>query len=285
MFLGKFRGIERVHGLIKLGGSQIGRTSADHINLQNIPRQAAVRRLFGASEYDWLKLDFAQAELVVAAVLSGCQPLLGAFQEGRDPHVETASRIFGVAFDAVMKDQRAIGKLLNFALLYGAGVGKVLEQAELAGISLSFSEAEAFRNQWFLAYPEIAAAHEKTRRRLWQGDPVTSVFGRRWLIDPAKPRGWNQALQAPVASTASDLLLLGLDAVWDRLEQCGQIVNLVHDEVDVLIPKGSWPDLAPTVRAIATMMAGINAQFPMRVEVSVGPDWGSTIEQFTVGAS
>jgi hypothetical protein len=46
-----------------------------------------------------------------------------------------------------------------------------------------------------------------------------------------------------VASTTSDLLLFGLDAVWDRLEACGQVINLAHDEIDILIPKGSWPDL------------------------------------------
>jgi hypothetical protein len=286
-FLRKFResGSGRVHGLITLGGSRIGRTSSSHMNLQNIPRDRAVRRLFGEAGSDWLKLDFAQAELVVAAVLSGCRPLLEAFKSGRDPHVETASRIFGIPLGAVTKEQRAIGKLLNFAFLYGAGVGKVLEQADLAGIALTPEAAADFREQWFRAYPEIKAWQDDIRRRLWRGETITSAFGRCWQIDPQAPRSWNQALQAPIASTASDLLLLGLDAVWDRLDACGTIVNLVHDEVDVLIPVGAWSTLAGTVRDIAQTMAGIDRRFPMRVEVGVGPDWGSAVEQFTVGAS
>jgi DNA polymerase-1 len=209
---------------------------------------------------------------------------LEAFRSGRDPHIETASRIFGIPLSAVTKAQRAIGKLLNFALLYGAGVGKVLEQAELAGIALTLEAAADFREQWFRAYPEIKAWQDDIRRRLWRGEPITSAFGRRWQIDPQAPRSWNQALQAPVASTASDLLLFGLDAVGDRLEGCGEIVNLVHDEIDVLIPVGAWSTLAETVRDIAQTMAGIDRRFPMRVEVAVGPDWDSTAEQFTVGA-
>jgi hypothetical protein len=284
-FLDKFRGVHGIHGLIKLGGSRIGRTSSDHMNLQNIPRQAMVRRVFGHSDCDWLKLDFAQAELVVAAVLSGCRPLLQAFRCGRDPHVETASRIFGVTVDAVTKDQRAIGKLLNFALLYGAGVGKVLEQAEVAGIMLTEAQAAAFRDQWFRAYPEIKAWQDDIRCRLERREAIQSAFGRRWMIDPAKPRSWNQALQAPVASTASDLLLLGLDAVWDRLKAVGSIIDIVHDEVDVLLPQGAWPDLVPEITDIARTMAAIDPTYPMRVEISRGPSWGELDDQDVVGAS
>jgi hypothetical protein len=285
-FLRKFResGNGHVHGLITLGGSRIGRTSSSHMNLQNIPRDRAVRRLFGAAGFDWLKLDFAQAELVVAAVLSGCRPLLEAFRSGRDPHVETASRIFGIPLDAVTKEQRAIGKLLNFAFLYGGGIDPVLEQAGLAGIAMTPEAAAEFREQWFRAYPEIKAWQDDIRRRLWRGETITSAFGRCWQIDPEAPRSWNQALQAPIASTASDLLLLGLDAVGNRLHGCGEIVNLVHDEIDVLIPVGAWSTLAETVRDIARTMAAIDRRFPMRVEVAVGPDWGSAVEQFTVGA-
>jgi DNA polymerase-1 len=284
-FLDKFRPLECLHGLMMLGGSRIGRTSSSNENLQQIPRDPAVRRLFGAPDYAWLKLDFAQAELVVAAVLADCRPLLNAFRTGRDPHVETASRIFRIAPDAVTKAQRMLGKLLNFALLYGAGEGKVLEQAILTGIPMTLAQAAAFRDQWLRAYPELQRWQDDIRRRLWQGEPITSAFGRRWKIDPEAPRSWNQALQAPVASTASDLLLFGLNAVWDRLEAIGTVINLIHDEVDVLIPTGSWSDLAPTVREIAQTMAEIDPRFPMRVEVAVGPDWGATVEQFTVGAS
>ena len=91
----------------------------------------------------------------------------------------------------------------------------------------------------------------------------------------------NMALNAPIQSAASDLLLLAVDAVWDLLP--GQVVNLVHDEVDLLIPKGAWDE--EQWRAIARRMAGVDARFPMRVEVAIGPNWGATEDQFVEGAS
>jgi hypothetical protein len=33
------------------------------------------------------------------------------------------------------------------------------------------------------------------------------------------------------------------------------------------------------------MIASVDRRFPMQIEVSMGPDWGSIVEQFTVSAS
>ena len=63
----------------------------------------------------------------------------------------------------------------------------------------------------------------------------------------------------------------------------GTIVNLVHDEVDLLIPKGAWPDVEGEIQDITSLMAEIDPRFPMLIEVGVGPDWGSTSHKFTVG--
>jgi DNA polymerase-1 len=276
-FLKPARGRCRLHGILSLGGSRTGRTSARSQNLQNIPRD--LRTPYGAQDRDWVKLDFAAAELVVAASLTGCRPLLSP-----NPHAETASRIFRVAVKDVTKAQRALGKILNFGLCYGGSVFVVLDNAEAAGIPLTFDEAETFRAQWFEAYPEIRAWQHDTRDRLGRGEAITSAFGRRWTLNGDHQGAWNQALAAPVSSTASDLLLLGADAVWAKLSACGEIVNLVHDELDVLVPKGAWPNLEPAFKSIAAQMAAIDSRFPMRVEVAIGPDWGSTASKFIAGA-
>jgi hypothetical protein len=53
-------------------------------------------------------------------------------------------------------------------------------------------------------------------------------------------------------STAYDLTLMGVDRAWDLIAPQGQVVNLVHDNVEVLIPKGTinepaWRDIARTI--------------------------------------
>jgi DNA polymerase I-like protein with 3'-5' exonuclease and polymerase domains len=276
-YLRPHRGADLVHGLLSLGGAWTGRTSSRGVNLQNIPR--SLRSLFGVSGFDWVKLDFSAAELVVVATITGCAPLLEAFAAGRDPHRETAARIFRVSPDAVDTQQRAIGKTLNFGLTYGGSAAIVLRQAELAGIPLTLDDARRFRTAWFRAYPEIWAWQEQTTATLARGGIIKSAFGRQWAFPAGSQAHRNRALAAPISSTSSDLLLLGADQVWERLERQGVVTNLVHDELDVLIPAGSFDPAA--WREIALAIASVDPRFPMTVEVSVGPSWGETVPQIT----
>src|SRR5579871_3356643 len=278
-YLQPFLQRDRVCGLISLNGARTGRTSSRYTNLQNIPRP--LRSLFGDPACDWVKLDFAAAELVVAAVVAECTPLRTWFAEGKDPHAEAAARIFKASVASVTPEQRAVGKTLNFSLCYGGTAQTVLQRAASYGLSLSPSEAEAFREAWFATFPEMAAWQRAMTRTLERGEPIRSPFGRSWKISPHSSHERNMALNAPIQSAASDLLLIAADAVWDLFP--GLVVNLVHDEIDVLIPKGTWDEAQ--WRAIARRMASVDARFPMRVEVALGPDWGSTRERFVEGPS
>ena len=47
--------------------------------------------------------------------------MIQSFNDGTDLHAYTASLIFDVAPDQVDKDQRQIGKRLNFGAIYGGG--------------------------------------------------------------------------------------------------------------------------------------------------------------------
>jgi DNA polymerase-1 len=273
-YLKPFLGQDRVHGLTTLNGTWTGRTSSRNTNLQNIPR--TLRTLFGSPDHDWIKVDFVAAELVVAAVIADCQALLAWFRDGRDPHAETAGRIFHKPAEDVTPEERAVGKTLNFSLCYGGTAQTIVQRATSYGLSVSLPEAEAFRTAWFASFPEIASWQAETIGRLEAGEPIRSPFGRTWTIPPHSSHQRNMALNAPIQSAASDLLLFGLDAVWDRLP--GLVVNLVHDELDVLIPCGTFDETQ--WRAIARTIAGTDSRFPMRVEVAVGPDWGSTETKF-----
>ena len=278
-YLRPFLQRDRVCGLITLNAARTGRTSSRYTNLQNIPR--SLRTLFGKAGHDWVKLDFAAAELVVAAVVAECSSLLAWFREGKDPHAETAARIFHKPSLSVTAEERAVGKTLNFSLCYGGTARTIVQRATSYGLAFSLPEAATFRTAWFAAFPEMTAWQAETMRQLEDGEPIRSPFGRMWTIPPHSSHERNMALNAPIQSTASDLLLLAADAIWDVLP--GPVVNLVHDEVDVLIPKGTWDEAQ--WRDIARRMAGVDARFPMRVEVAVGPDWGATVEQFVEGVS
>jgi hypothetical protein len=276
-YLLPYQGRNRVYGWLKLNGAYTGRTSCSDLNLQQVPK--SLRTLFGLPGFDWVRMDYAGAELLVVAVESGCEPLLRAFRAGRNVHTETAALMFRVPPNQVTPAQRAIGKTCNFGIGYGGSWRVIQDNAAAAGRILSREEAEDFRARWFRAFPEIAAWQLETERRVRAGATIESAFGRKWRF-PRHAR--NAALAAQISSTASDLLLFALDAVWTELCEIGLPVVLVHDEVDLLVPAGSFDETQ--WQRIAERMAGVHPRFPMRVEVSVGADWGSTEERFTASA-
>ena len=55
------------------------------------------------------------------AHLSRDPGLASAFKNGEDIHTSTASSIFGVAMEDVIPEMRRTAKIVNFAIMYGAG--------------------------------------------------------------------------------------------------------------------------------------------------------------------
>jgi DNA polymerase I len=273
-YLRPILGCDCLHGLISLNGARSGRTSSKQANIQNIPEE--LRTLFGAPGYDWIKVDLVAAELVVTAVLTQCATLLEWFRTDHDPHKEIASRFYRKPIETVTKHERATAKVVNYGLMYGGTPRTLVAAAREKHLVLSLDDATRFYHEWFDTFPEVRHWHARIERRLDEGQPIRSLFGRRWRINRHSNHERNVAWNAPIQSAASDLFLRGVDRVWDRLP--GRVVNYVHDEIDIFIPVGSYHE--PEWRAIARGIASIDRRFPLGVEVSLGPDWGSTQSKF-----
>ncbi len=69
---------------------------------------------------------------------------LAAFSSGHDFHAETASRVFGVAPQAVTGDLRSKIKAMNYGLAYGLSVYGLSQQ-----LHVSADEARAFMDEYF----------------------------------------------------------------------------------------------------------------------------------------
>src|SRR5690606_26078668 len=120
----------RVHGRFNLHTTVTGRLSSSDPNLQNIPKRDTkeIRNLFVATPgYKLIEADFSQAELRCLAWYSKDPNLMEIIRSGADLHRQTASLMYRVPEEEVTDLQRHIGKTLNFAVLYGAGPGKVAE--------------------------------------------------------------------------------------------------------------------------------------------------------------
>jgi DNA polymerase-1 len=197
----------RIHGRFKQFGTATGRFSSADPNLQNIPKDAAVRAMFwsGGEDRMLVKADYSGIELWLAAVLWGEKRMMKLLAEGTNLHTATASSIYGIPREQISKDsvERRVGKTANFALLYGAGPNRLRAQLASDGVRISEQEAYDIFRKFLDTYP----AFNRRRKEISWGfedgtvKEVRTPIGRRrndaveWygphLAINSATHGWN----------------------------------------------------------------------------------------------
>ena len=121
----------RVHTSFNQVVAATGRLSSSNPNLQNIPIRTEegrrIRKGFipGSKDNVLLCVDYSQIELRIMAHLSGDEAMIEAFTRGVDIHLQTASRLFGLAPEEVSLEHRSRAKTINFGVLYGMGAHRL----------------------------------------------------------------------------------------------------------------------------------------------------------------
>ena len=111
-----------VHTSFTQHGTVTGRLSSRDPNLQNIPRESDVRALFVAPDgYSLVVADYDQIEMRVLTHFCQDERMLSIFDHELDVHAGTVAAVLGKRIEDVTKDERQLGKNLNFAVVYGAG--------------------------------------------------------------------------------------------------------------------------------------------------------------------
>lgn len=133
---------------LKYAGARTFRWSGmDAVNLQNLPSRGdnTLKRAIQAPEgHAVVGADLSNIELRVGLWLAGQTDRLKLLGEGRDLYRDFASKVFGVDYDDVTKEQRFIGKTSQLSLIYGVGANK-LRQAIKVGSGTDIGEAESQR--------------------------------------------------------------------------------------------------------------------------------------------
>ena len=267
----------RIHPSWHQIGAETGRMACSKPNLQQVPREPALRRAFRAPEGRVLvKADYSQIELRLAAVIAQEGAMLKAFREGQDLHALTASLVLGKPLEAMSKEDRQLAKALNFGLLYGLGA-EGLRRYALAGygVRLSPEEAQALREAFFRAYPGLKRWH----RAQPEGEvEVRTLLGRRRATDR-----YTEKLNTPVQGSGADGLKLALGFLYQELVKRGlqeevYPVLAVHDEVVVEAPEVRAEEAEDLL--VGAMKRGMEAvvkgRVPVEVEAGVYWDWGVT---------
>ena len=300
---------DRIHTTFKLYGTVTGRLSsgkaeADKItarapvrgvNLQQVPRDPFIRGLFGSAPgYTFVEADFSQVELRVVAFLSRDSTMLHLYQTDQDIHAATASWVLGVPMAEVTKDDRKKAKAVNFGFVYGMGAKKFVHTA-FTKYELVFteSEAQAIRKAFFENFKGLLPWHGRQRRLVAENRRVQSPLGRvRHLPDidsgdrMVRGEAERQAINSPVQSFASDLTLLAMILLEDRLPAAGvdsRFISTVHDALlfeikDEHVPR-ALPIIKDTMEGLPLRKKfGVNVDVPIKVDLKVGRNWGDARE-------
>jgi len=167
----------RVHSTFNVEGSATGRLSSTNPNLQNIPIRSEIggeiRKAFVATKGKiLLKADYSQIELRIMAHLSKDPNLTKAFKDGIDVHVATAAKIFKVSIEEVTKEQRNVGKTMNFATLYGQGPRALSQQ-----LGVDFATAKTYIEEYFAGFPKVKLWMQQTLEFGYKNGYVETLWG------------------------------------------------------------------------------------------------------------
>lgn len=300
----------RVHSTFNVEGAATGRLSSTNPNLQNIPIRGQmggeIRKAFIASKGKvLLGADYSQVELRILAHVSEDENLINAFEEGLDIHSATAAKIFNVPVSEVTKDQRVVGKTMNFATLYGQGPRALSKQ-----LKIDTQTAKNYIDEYFAQFPKVKNWMFKVLEQGRDDGFVQTLWGRRRYIPELNMQnkmlqsfGERAAINHPIQGTSADMIkkaMIEIDRVLDSKESdeskeskvkketkhltpltqaerldssdsC-QLILQVHDE---LLFECDPEDLEKTAKMIKEKMeSSIALKVPVKVDLKTGLNWG-----------
>lgn len=271
----------RIHSTFHVEGAATGRLSSSDPNLQNIPvrgeQGGEIRKAFVAGPGKiLLAADYSQIELRIMAHLSGDPALIAAFNSGEDIHAATAAKIFNVTVDKVTKEQRAVGKTMNFATLYGQGAHALAQQ-----LRIDYQSARGYIDEYFAQFPKIKVWMSKTLDTATEKGYVETINGRKRYFPELQAQnhmmrsfGERAAINHPIQGTAADMIKQAMIEIDEKLkgqEDCKLILQ-IHDELLFECEKDSVKKIAAMVKT--KMENALKLSVPVIVDLKIGQNWG-----------
>ncbi len=257
-----------------------GRLSSSEPNLQNIPIRTEygkrIREGFVATDKNWklISADYSQIELRILAHLSEDPILCEAFYNDLDIHRETASKVFGIPFDAVTEEQRRQAKAINFGVIYG-----MTPYGLSRAVGFSTSEASTFIESYFNRFARVRQWLDKTIEEARNKGFTTTLFNRRRYLfgldssnQVVRKSAERMAVNTPVQGSAADIIKKAMIEVDAYLRELGAYVLLqVHDELLIESPKNSAEEIAHQVKSLMEKI--VSLRVPLKVDIGLGDNW------------
>ncbi|MEP0750869.1 DNA polymerase I [Trichocoleus sp. Lan] len=290
---------QRVHTNFNQTGTTTGRLSSSNPNLQNIPIRTAFSRRIRKGfvpEPGWLLVaaDYSQIELRILAHLSQEPVLIEAYQQNEDIHSVTARLL--LEKDTVTSEERRLGKIINFGVIYGMGAQRFAREA-----GVKATEGRLFIDRFNERYRKVFEYLERVKREAIAHGYVETILGRRRYfnfeggslrklqgsnpdeINLDKLRNLGQAdagslraaANAPIQGSSADIIKIAMDKLHKVLQNYqARLLLQVHDELVLEVPPSEWEELQPQIRS--TMENAVSLSVPLKVDVRAGQNWMET---------
>ena len=259
-----------------------GRLSSSSPNLQNIPKNSDIKNLFKTFDnWSLIEADMSQMELRVMAGVSKDKILTQAFQNNEDMHTRTASELLGIPFGQVTKDQRTVGKCLNFGLNYGMQAQGLAET-----LKCSESQAAQYLKAFFTKFSGVARYMVSIKNQVKIQKMVSNIFGRKrrfFNINFSRFAQANdverQAINFPIQSSASDIMSLATVRIHEKLRGFkAHIVLTVHDSVVVEVENSQVVEVYKIMKEELEKGVEIFPDIPFKADFKIGKRWGDIRE-------
>ena len=274
----------RIHTTFLQNGTTTGRMASRNPNLQNIPKHGEyakkIRDTFVAtSGFSLLSIDYSQAEIRIAALLSNDISFLEIVSGGNDIHTETAKRLFNK--NDISKEERDRAKQINFGILYGMGP-KALSQ----DMNISFSEARTMLAEYKQQFPMLQEYLERLKEQVGESGFVTTYFGRKRIFPKnaiynmrVKAAVERAAINAPIQGTCADMIKLAMIKIDTYIQKHFSndafLLLQIHDELLFEVKKGKETHIAEVFQHIMENEVLPNDSVSFPTEASIGDFWGS----------
>jgi DNA polymerase-1 len=273
---------ESVHTDFKQTGTTSGRFSSVNPNMQNIPIDGKwapkIRNCFVAREgYDLMAIDYSQMELRIMADISKDKTLSQDFIEEKDIHTATAARILNKNIEEVTKQERSLGKTINFGMIFGqTGYGL----SRLLGIDVE--ESSRYIKEYFEAYSGVEEYMREIEKEAREKGYVQTMFGttrnvaglrsKNRRISSAAAR---EAINMPIQGTEADIMkyiMIKLQKlINDKYKDKAFMLLQIHDEILFEVEESIVEDLKEDAKDV--MINSVKLNVPLKTHISVGNSW------------
>jgi DNA polymerase-1 len=262
-------------------GCPHGRYTSENPSLTN--RIAPIRQtIVPEPGYSFLSLDLNQCEYITWASLSGDQVLATLFLQGKDFHAAMAQDIRNLvpSWDLRGQDERSLGKMINFAILYQMQPHTLARKLGCP-VQIAVKIINSYYRRASCAKRFIDSTLAAAEELGW----VETFFGRRRYcpeyradISARENHELAKTLWSHVnAGTAAELLKFKQVALWNTLRHVGFMPDQVRIVIN-LFDEAIWhvrDDLLTEVTDLAASVwrEPIQGFLPFDSTIKSGKDW------------